>query len=205
MKSRPMFLHGFENHTKKQINKLKSIPMKALKIIGLSVLGIVVLVLIVALFIDGKYDVEREVTINKSKQEVFDYVKSLKNQDNFSVWAKIDPAMKKEFVGEDATVGFVSAWDSENPDAGKGEQKIIKIDEGNRIDYELHFIEPFESTDYAYLTTESVNDSVTTVKWGLNGEMKFPMKLMLLFMDMEEMLAPDLQNGLDNLKAILEQ
>lgn len=179
--------------------------MKALKIIGLSILGIVVLVLIVAFFIDGKYAVVREVTINKPKQEVFDYVKYLKNQDNFSVWAKIDPAMKKEFVGEDATVGFVSAWDSENPDAGKGEQKITKIDEGSRIDYELHFIEPFESTDYAYLTTEAVNDSVTSVKWGFNGEMKFPMKLMLLFMDMDEMLAPDLQNGLNNLKTILEQ
>ncbi|MDO8927385.1 MAG: SRPBCC family protein [Bacteroidota bacterium] len=179
--------------------------MRALKIIGLVLVSLLVLVLITGLFVNGKYDVEREVTINKPKQEVFDYIKYLKNQDNFSVWAKIDPAMKKEFRGEDGTVGFVSAWDSENPDAGKGEQKIIKISEGERIDYELHFIEPFESTDFAYLTTEAVNDSVTTVKWGFDGKMKYPMNLMMLFMDMEEMLAPDLQNGLDNLKTLLEQ
>jgi len=179
--------------------------MKALKIIGLSVVGIVALVLIIGLFINGKYAVEREVKINKSKQEVYDYVKYLKNQDNFSVWAKADPAMKKEFTGEDATVGCMASWDSENPDVGKGEQKIIKIAEGERIDYELHFIEPFESTDYAYLTTTAVNDSVTSVKWGFHGEMKYPMNLMMLFMDMEAMLAPDLQNGLNNLKAILEQ
>lgn len=179
--------------------------MKALKIIGLSIVGIVALVLIVALFINGKYAVEREVKINKSKQEVYDYVKYLKNQDNFSVWAKADLAMKKEFTGEDATVGCMASWDSENPDVGKGEQKIIKIAEGERIDYELHFIEPFESTDYAYLTTTAVTDSVTSVKWGFNGEMKYPMNLMMLFMDMESMLAPDLQNGLNNLKAILEQ
>ena len=31
------------------------------------------------------------------------------------------------------------------------------------------------------------------------------MNLMLLFTDMEKMLAPDLQNGLDNLKGILEK
>ena len=179
--------------------------MKALKIIGLSIVGIVALVLIVALFINGKYAVEREVKVNKSKQEVYDYVKYLKNQDNFSVWAKADPAMKKEFTGEDATVGCMASWDSENPDVGKGEQKIIKIAEGERIDYELHFIEPFESTDYAYLTTTAVTDSVTSVKWGFRGEMKYPMNLMMLFMDMEAMLAPDLQNGLNNLKAILEQ
>jgi hypothetical protein len=179
--------------------------MKALKIFGLVLVGIIALALITGLFVNGKYAVEREANINKSKQEVFDYVKYLRNQSNFSVWAKIDPDMKTEFRGEDATVGFVSAWDSKNPDAGKGEQKIIKITDGERIDYELHFIEPFESTDYAYLTTEAVNDSVTNVKWGFNGEMKYPMNLMMLFMDMEAMLAPDLQNGLNNLKVILEK
>ena len=179
--------------------------MKILKIIGLILVGIIALLLLVALFVDGNYSVEREVTINKSKQEVFDYVKYLKNQDQFSVWAQIDPNMKKEYRGEDATVGFVSAWDSKDPKAGKGEQKITQIAEGERIDYELHFIEPFESTDYAYLSFASVNDSVTHVKWGFNGKMKYPMNLMMLTMDMEKMLAPDLQNGLHNLKGILEK
>jgi len=179
--------------------------MKALKIIGLVLVGIIVLLLITGLFVDGKYAVEREVTINKPKQEVFDFVKYLKNQNQFSVWAKIDPAMKTEFMGEDATVGFVSAWDSENPKAGKGEQKITKIDDGIRIDYEIHFIEPMESTDFAYMTFESSSESATKVKWGFHGEMKYPMNLMLLFMDMEKMLAPDLQNGLNNLKGIMEK
>ena len=179
--------------------------MKALKIIGLSIVGIIVLLLVTGLFVNGKYAVVREVTINKSKVEVFDYVKYLKNQSNYSVWAKIDPAMKTEFRGVDGTIGFVSAWDSKNPDAGKGEQKIIEIDEGNRIDYELHFIEPFESTDFAYMTTTAVNDSMTSVKWGFNGEMKYPMNLMMLTMNMEKMLAPDLENGLNDLKALLEK
>ena len=84
-------------------------------------------------------------------------------------------------------------------------QKIIKIANGDRIDYELHFIEPMESTDYAYLSFAAVNDSTTSVKWGFNGEMKYPMNLMMLFMDLETMLAPDLENGLNNLKVILEK
>lgn len=179
--------------------------MKVLKIIGLVLVGIIALALVAGLFVNGEYAVERELTINKPKQEVFDYVKYLKNQDNFSVWAKIDPAMKKDFIGEDATIGFIAAWDSENPDAGKGEQKIIGLVNGERIDYELHFIEPFEATDFAYMTTDAVNDSVTTVKWGFKGKMNYPMNLMMLTMDMEKMLAPDLENGLTSLKAILEQ
>lgn len=179
--------------------------MKALKIIGLVLVGIIVLLLIAGVFVDGNYAVEREVTINKPKQEVFDYVKYLKNQNQFSVWAKIDPAMKTEFRGEDGTVGFVSAWDSKDPKAGKGEQKITKIADGERIDYEIHFIEPMESTDSAFMTFVALSDSTTTVKWGFFGKMKYPMNLMLLTMDMEKMLAPDLQNGLNNLKGILEK
>ena len=125
--------------------------MKALKIIGLTLVGIIVLALITGLFVNGNYAVEREVTINKPKQQVFDYVKYLKNQNEYSVWAKKDPEMKKEFIGEDGTVGCISAWDSKVSDMGKGEQKIIKIADGERIDYELHFIKPFESTDYSYM------------------------------------------------------
>jgi hypothetical protein len=179
--------------------------MKALKIIGLAIIGIIALGLITGLFVNGKYAVEREVIVNKPKQEVFDYVKYLKNQNKFSVWAKIDPDMKTEFRGEDGTVGFVSAWDSENPKAGKGEQKITKIDEGNRIDYEIHFIKPIESTDFAFMTFESSSECATKVKWGFHGTMKYPMNLMLLFTDMEKILAPDLQNGLNNLKTLLEK
>ncbi len=179
--------------------------MSILKKIGLALLGIIALLLITGLFVNGEYAVERELTINKPKQEVFDYLKFLKNQDNFSVWANMDPAMKKEFRGEDGTIGFVSAWESDNKEVGKGEQKIIGITDGSRIDYELHFLEPFESTDYAFMITDAVSDSVTTVKWGFKGKMKYPMNLMMLTMDMEKMLAPDLENGLISLKGILEQ
>jgi hypothetical protein len=179
--------------------------MKILKKIALVVFSIILLALIVAAFVKKDYAVEREVTINKPKQEVFDYVKLLKNQDNFSVWAKADPAMKKDYRGVDGTVGFVSAWDSNVGDVGKGEQEIKKIAEGERLDFELRFIKPFEATDNAYMTTEMAAENQTKVKWGFNGSMKYPMNLMLLFCDMDKMLGPDLEMGLSNLKSTLEK
>lgn len=178
--------------------------MKALKIISLAIVGLVVLVLISAAFIDGDYAVEREVVIDQPKDQVFDYVKYLKNQDNYSKWANMDPNMKKEYMGTDGAAGFVSSWESDNKDVGRGEQEIIAIKDGERIDYELRFYEPFETTDQAYMITERVNDSTTKVKWGFYGSMKYPMNLMLAFMDMETMLGDDLQSGLNGLKRVLE-
>jgi hypothetical protein len=113
--------------------------------------------------------------------------------------------MKTEYRGTDGTVGFISAWDSKNSDAGKGEQEIIGIREGERIDYEIRFFEPMKSTDNAFMTFQTVTDSSTNLKWGFFGRMKYPMNIMLVFMDMDAMLGKDLESGLSNLKAILEK
>ena len=54
------------------------------------------------------------------------------------------------------------------------------------------------------LSFSPVNDSTTNVKWGFYGNMKYPMNLMLLIMDMDSMLGKDLEGGLTNLKTTLE-
>ncbi|HPG34554.1 MAG TPA: hypothetical protein PLM34_11905, partial [Lentimicrobium sp.] len=77
--------------------------MKILRKI-LFVLGsLIALVLIVALFVKSEYAVERQTVIDKPAADVFNYVKYLKNQDNYSVWASMDPQMKKDYRGTDAT------------------------------------------------------------------------------------------------------
>lgn len=178
--------------------------MKILKKILITLAILIAIPFIVALFVKKDYAVEREIVINTPKSEVFEYVKYLKNQDNYSKWATMDPEMKTSFRGTDGTEGFVSAWESQNKDVGKGEQEIIKITEGERIDYELRFIEPFESNDLAYMITEEISEHETKVKWGIKGAMKYPINLMLLVMDFDKMLGDDLEYGLDKLKRLLE-
>jgi hypothetical protein len=175
------------------------------KILAIVIIGLLVLILITALFVKKEYSVGREISIAKPKQVVFDYVKYLKNQDNFSVWARIDPDMKKDYRGIDGTSGFVAAWDSKNKKAGKGEQEIIKISGSDRIDYVIRFLKPMKSTDNAFLSFNAVNDSITNVKWGIFGKINYPMNLMLLFMNMDAMLGKDLENGLKNLQTLMEK
>ncbi|MBU2968191.1 SRPBCC family protein [Pseudoalteromonas sp. C2R02] len=160
---------------------------------------------ITALFVHNSYDVEREIVINQPKDRVFQYVKYLKNQNEFSKWANIDPNMTKTYRGIDGTIGFVSAWDSTHEEVGTGEQEIKAIEEGKRIDFELRFIKPFEATEPAYMITESVDNNTTKVKWGFSGHMDYPMNLMFLFIDFEKTIGDDLQEGLDNLKVIQER
>lgn len=178
--------------------------MKVIKKILIGIAVLVALILIVALFVKKDFGTVKEVTINKPNQEVFNYIKYLKNQENFSVWAKLDTAMKKEYRGTDGTEGFVSAWEG-NSDVGQGEQKIVKITDGQRIDFELHFIKPMESTSPAYMTTEAVAANQTKVKWGMSGRMNYPFNIMGLFMNMDEMIGKDFETGLNNLKTVMEK
>lgn len=179
--------------------------MKPLKIVLVVIVAIVATVLIAAALMKKEYSVEEEITINKPKSEVFEYIRYLKNQDNFSKWASMDPDMQKSYRGTDGTVGFVSAWSSDNEDVGSGEQEIINIDEGNKIDYELRFFSPWEGVSPAYLTTESISDNQTKVAWGFSGSMPYPGNIMITLMDFESMIAADFQTGLTNLKNILEK
>jgi len=178
--------------------------MKIIKRIAFVLLAIIALALVTAAFVKKEMHAEREVVINKPKSEVFNYVKYLRNQNDYSKWGSMDPNMKKEFRGTDATVGFVSAWASEKSDVGKGEQEIKSIKEGERIDYELRFIEPWESKATAYMIVEDAPGGQSKVKWGFNGKMDYPFNIMHLFMDMDKMIGDDFGTGLEKLKARLE-
>ncbi len=176
--------------------------MRIIKTILKIIVALVVILLVAALFMSKDYRVEKSITINKPKTEVFNYIRSLKNQDNFSKWASMDPSMKKSSRGTDETVGFTTMWEG-NSDVGKGEQEIKKIEEGKRIDFELRFEKPMKDVSQAYMSTDSIAPTQTLVKWGFTGNMSYPMNIMGLVMD--KMVGGDFETGLANLKALMEK
>lgn len=169
------------------------------------IIWIIVIVLgipaILALFISKDYGVERHTIINRPKQEVFDYIKIIKNQDYYSKWVKTDPDMKKSFTGVDGTVGFIYGWNG-NSKAGEGEQEITGITDGERITTEIRFIRPFKAVGHIYMTTEADSEHGTKVTWGMYGRSAYPLNLMTSMM--KKTLGNDIAISLGDLKKILE-
>ena len=172
--------------------------MKTLKKILLILAIIIAIPLIAALFVKREFTSERQITINRPTQEVFDYIKHLNNQKDYDVWHKMDPEAKTTTRGTDATAGFVYAWDGDK--IGKGEQEITNIVDGERMDTQLRFEEPFESEASCYMLTEAQGENQTLVKWGISGKSPYPFNLMSLFVDMGD----SFEEGLQELKTILE-
>ncbi|MEI2273317.1 SRPBCC family protein [Sphingobacterium sp. ML3W] len=170
--------------------------MKIVKKILIVLVILIAIPLIVALFVPKDFDAKSEITIDKPKQEVFNYVKMLRNQDYFGVWQLSDPQMKKSEQGTDGQVGFKYSWDGEK--VGKGSQTITRIVDGETIETSLDF--GFGEPSKGYFKLKEISSNQTAVTWGITGKSPYPWNLMSLFMNMDK----DFDQGLKNLKDVLK-
>jgi uncharacterized protein YndB with AHSA1/START domain len=172
-------------------------------IILLVLVGLIALLLLIALIAKKDFSLEKEVIINKPTRQVFDYLKLIRNQEQYSVWVMRDPNVKLTYTGTDGNIGFKSAWVSDDKNVGIGEQEIIKLSEGESIEMEIRFEKPFKATNYALTTVTALTDTQAKIHQRFYGRTKFPMNLMNFMMD--KLVSKDMQTNLSNLKNNLEK
>lgn len=183
---------------------MKNKKSRAMNII-IIILVIIAIPLLWAAFLSDDYSIERAIVIRQPKQKVFDYVKQLKNAGTYNKWIMLDSNLRKSYSGVDGTPGFVYSWDSDMKNVGKGEQEIKSVREGERVDYEIRFIKPFEGVSNAWIATDSTQDGGTRVTWVFSGKRGYSMKLFHLLFNLKKTLGNDLQTSLGNLKTVLEK
>ena len=177
-----------------------------LKIIVVLV-AIISVALVVAMFSKNKYSLSREVTINKPRQEVYDYLKLLHNQKAFSKWLSLDPDTEISYKGAaDGTSGAILTFNSKDKKAGRGEWEMKRLSATERIDFELRFLAPYNFTANGYFALSDTGaPGETKVLWVYNSGMKWPANFMLLFLDMDKIIGNDIAESLANLKHNLER
>jgi len=175
--------------------------MKVLKFIGIGIVGLIALFLIVAFFVPKDYTISVSTTINKPQVIVFDYVKMIKNQENYSVWVMKDPNVKIKYTGVDGTVGFKSSWESLDDNVGVGSQQITKLSD-ERIDVNLHFEKPMKGDNSAATIVEAISDNQTKLTSEFYVHSDYPVNLMSFFF--KSLIKKDQEQNLENVKKILE-
>src|SRR5436190_10535213 len=176
--------------------------MNILLTILLILAGIIAALLLIGLFMKKEHYVKREIIINAPRQKVFDYLRLLKNQDEFNKHAMVAPDRDREFKGTDGTVGYIYAWKG-NKSAGEGEKEIKNIIEGKRIETEIRFIKPMRVTATIIMETESLSDNQTKVSWTNAGTLKYPINIMIPMM--EKNVSKGMDDSLLTLKGIFEK
>ncbi len=176
--------------------------MNVIITILLSLAGIIVSLLIIAFFIRKNHFVKREIIINAPCDKVFNYIRFLKNQDEFNKHAQAGEEREKEYKGTDGTVGFIYAWKGDSK-AGQGEKEIRNIIEGKKIESEIRFVKPMKTSATIIMETESISDNQTKVSWSNAGVLNYPVNIFIPMM--EKKLPKEMDTSLQNLKKILEK
>lgn len=175
--------------------------MRIFKRIVLILVALVALVLIVAAFVPKEYTVSVTKRVKAPKDTVFSYLSKFANQKQYSIWMKMDPAMKETITGIDGTLGSMQSWDSEVDDVGAGEQEIIEIND-ERVLVEIRFKRPFEGKVSASTTCKAVGEE-TDITMEFYSVSPYPMNLPSYLFGRSYM-ENAIQQNLTNVKQILE-
>lgn len=175
--------------------------MQIIIVILLAIASLIALLLIMGLFMKKEHYVKRGIVIDAPSQEVFDYIKLLKNQDEFNTGAMAGPDRQRTYKGTDGTVGYIYAW-SGNKDAGEGEKEILDIVDGKKIETEIRFIKPMVTSARVIMETETLPGDRTKVSWSNGGTLKYPINILIPVL--QRSVAKGMDTSLANLKRILE-
>jgi len=178
--------------------------MKVLNIVGLAIVVFIIVFLILGIVVPGDYIVEREITIEAPPEFIFQHVKYWKNWQEWSPWAERDSTMQVTVEGEDGKPNSVYRWEGNSDITGSGEMIAMGIKENEEFTYQLYFKVPWESQSNGYTRLLPTIDG-TTVVWGFTGIDPFPWNVVMLFMNIDSMVGPDFERGLERLKAICEE
>jgi hypothetical protein len=110
--------------------------------------------------------------------------------------------MKKTYRGAPAGTGAIYSWIG-NRKAGEGRATIIESRPNERIRIQLDFVQPFAGTAIAEFAFQPEGDR-TTVEWSLSGRKNFASKAVGLLMNMDKMVGGQFEEGLAQMKSVVE-
>ncbi len=149
------------------------------------------------------YDVSRTVVINKPREEVYNFVRQLKNQPLWNPWFERDPDAIKKYKGNDGKVDASFYWKG-NRKVGEGIQRIVKAKQGRVFETRILFIKPVKINALTYIGVKDLDAEKTKMVWGVRGHLAFPLTIISIFYSPEKLLGEKLDRGLRDLKELLE-
>jgi uncharacterized protein YndB with AHSA1/START domain len=169
-------------------------------LIGLA--AVIAIILIAAAFQPDEMSVSRSATIAAPPEAVFKVVNDFRQWDSWSPWSKLDPNMTKTLEGPPEGEGAKYHW-SGNTEVGEGTTTLVESKPNEKVAMRIDMERPMAgSSDVQFtLVPEGAGTKVT---WALQGKTPFMGKVVGLFMDCEKMCGDQFEDGLANLKKVVE-
>lgn len=168
-------------------------------------IGLAILAGVLAIYIATRpahFRISRSAIIHAKPSAVFEQVNDFHKWEAWSPWARLDPECKNTFEGAPSGKGAIFKWSGDNR-VGEGRQEIVESRPNELVRIKLQFVRPFYATNQTDIDFESEGNG-TCVYWTMSGRNNFMGKAFSLIMDCEKMVGPQFEQGLANLKSIVE-
>jgi effector-binding domain-containing protein len=175
--------------------------MRTLRYLVLAMLFLLVVVITIGFFLPAKVQLHRSIEINRSPDVVFQVVNSLAHFNKWSPWYEKDINASYNLTGSPSGVGSKLSWTG-NKSVGTGSNEIIESTLNSHIKTELYFGKD-EHPAYATISLKENNNS-TFVTWSLENDFGYNVFYRYFGFVLEDMIAPDYEKGLSNLKKHVE-
>ncbi len=149
------------------------------------------------------YQVSRTTVINAPRENIYRFVRQLRNQPQWVPWFKRDPDAVLKYKGDDGKEGAGFYWKG-NEKVGEGTQKLVKAKPPAIIETRILFVKPIKVSALTYIAIKDLEVNKSKIVWGVQGYLPFPLSIISLIYSPERLLGKDFETGLSNLKIILE-
>jgi uncharacterized protein YndB with AHSA1/START domain len=169
-------------------------------------LFLAVLLAAVLLFATTRPDVilvQRSVTIAAPPDKIFPLLNDFHEWPQWASQDREDSTMARTYSGPASGAGAVSNWTSSGS-AGRGRMKMADSEPPWRVLVAVDFVKPMALHNTHEILLEPTG-SATTVTWTAQMRSPYTMKLMGVFVNMDNFLGRHFQSSLDNLKKVAER
>ena len=178
--------------------------MKLLKTLGVLLLVALAIAMILMLIMPTKQHIERSITINAPAAVVYEHLTKLDNFNKWSAWNRNDSSIRNTISGTDGTLGAINKWSGHPDISGQGEIKIASLQINREVEHEITFLQPNAMNAKSQFDLEDLNGQ-TKVRWQFDIATPRPWNIFNLFSSMDKKMGNDFEDGLRNLKAMIEQ
>lgn len=149
----------------------------------------------------SKFKTSKSISINASPEQVFNEINDYKKWPAWSPWAKRDKKMENVYTGNAGEIGHKNSWKSKSE--GSGSQEIVEIRNNEYIKAKLVFTD-WDGETFTEFILKPEGDK-TNITWTMEGsEFPFMARGFIFLMGGNKMIEKDYEEGLNNLKVIVE-
>lgn len=175
--------------------------MRKLKILGSIIIAVPILLLLISFFLPSTCVVQRSISINAPASTIYSQINNFQNWRKWAPWEQHDKTIKYTYNNIPQGVGAKQSWTSTQ--SGNGELAITQAEEPNLLVANMLFSDFNLHSTNTWTLKEQENKN-TLLTWSNQAQLGYSPTMRYMGLFMENMMAPDFEIGLKNIKNISE-